>query len=91
MWNSLPEEVVGAASVNCFKGRFDRCCIRNRFSMEWEKITGRHRKDEEERRQRILDEPAVKISEDRSTGFDLQRPKHDDDDDDDDCRAVEPS
>jgi ribonuclease P/MRP protein subunit RPP40 len=47
MWNSLPEEVVGAASVNCFKGRFDRCCIRNRFSMEWEKITGRHMKEEE--------------------------------------------
>jgi len=26
LWNSLPEEVVGAPSVNCFKGRFDRFC-----------------------------------------------------------------
>jgi len=24
VWNSLPEEVVTASSVNCFKGRFDR-------------------------------------------------------------------
>jgi len=24
MWNALPEGVVSADSVNCFKGRFDR-------------------------------------------------------------------
>jgi hypothetical protein len=35
MWNALPEEVVSAPSVNCFKGRFDRYCSRNRFSMDW--------------------------------------------------------
>src|SRR5208282_6914428 len=35
MWNSLPESVVTATSVNCFKGRFDRCSVNNKFSMEW--------------------------------------------------------
>ena len=36
VWNGLVAEVVEAPSVNCFKGRFDRMCQRNRFSMEWE-------------------------------------------------------
>jgi len=35
LWNTLPEEVVGVPSVNCFKGRFDRFCEENRFSMIW--------------------------------------------------------
>lgn len=35
LWNSLPEYVVEAPSVNCFKGRFDRYSVGNRFSMEW--------------------------------------------------------
>ena len=48
MWNSLPEEVVRATSVNCFKGRFDRCCIKNRFRMDWEKIKGGHLNDEDD-------------------------------------------
>jgi Reverse transcriptase (RNA-dependent DNA polymerase)/Endonuclease-reverse transcriptase len=35
MWNDLPEEIISAPTVNCFKGRFDRHCRGNRFSMEW--------------------------------------------------------
>ena len=35
LWNSLPEELVSSATVNCFKGRFDRDCLVNRFSEEW--------------------------------------------------------
>ena len=35
LWNSVPEELVSSATVNCFKGRFDRHCLRNRFSEEW--------------------------------------------------------
>jgi len=31
IWNSLPEEVVMSNTVNCFKGRFDRCCSELRF------------------------------------------------------------
>ena len=48
LWNSLPEEVVGAPSVNCFKGRFDRVCVDNRFRMEWKDIRKSFRQDEEE-------------------------------------------
>jgi len=33
MWNSLPEEVVTAESVNCFKGRYDRWKIGNKFKL----------------------------------------------------------
>jgi len=40
MWNSLPEEVVGAPSVNYFKGRFDMYCEENRFSMMWNEVGG---------------------------------------------------
>ena len=40
-WNELAEEVVQASSVNCFKGRFDRQCVRNRFSMEWRPVAVR--------------------------------------------------
>jgi len=35
LWNNLPEEVVMAQTVNCFKGRFDKCNADKRFSMEW--------------------------------------------------------
>jgi len=35
MWNDLPQEVVMAPTVNCFKGRFDRYSADNRYSMEW--------------------------------------------------------
>jgi len=35
MWNDLPQEVVIAPTVNCFKGRFDRYSAGNRYSMEW--------------------------------------------------------
>ena len=35
MWNDLPQEVVMASTVNCFKGRFDRYSADNRYSMEW--------------------------------------------------------
>ena len=35
LWNSLPEELVSSATVNCFKGRFDRHSLGNRFSEEW--------------------------------------------------------
>ena len=34
LWNNLPEEVVMALTVNCFKGRFDRQTADNRYSME---------------------------------------------------------
>jgi hypothetical protein len=47
LWNSLPEEVVKAPNVNCFKGRFDRCCAVNRFRMEWQEIGKRVRGDED--------------------------------------------
>jgi len=33
-WNSLPECVVTADSVNSFKGRFDKCCSHLRFSTD---------------------------------------------------------
>jgi ribonuclease P/MRP protein subunit RPP40 len=33
MWNSLPEDVVNAPSVNCFKGRFDRYCYSMKFAV----------------------------------------------------------
>jgi len=33
MWNSLPEEVVTAESVNCIKGRFDRWNIGIKFKL----------------------------------------------------------
>ena len=45
MWNELPEEVVSAPTVNCFKGRFDRHCRANRFSMEWTMVGKCHRQD----------------------------------------------
>lgn len=35
LWNNLPDAVVLAPNVNCFKGRFDRYGVANRFSMEW--------------------------------------------------------
>jgi len=35
LWNNLPEEVVMAPTVNCFKGCFDRHSADNRYSMEW--------------------------------------------------------
>src|SRR5664279_972649 len=35
MWNSLPEDVVSAPSVNCFKGRFDRHCMDYRYRPDW--------------------------------------------------------
>ena len=31
LWNSLPEDVVSAATVNCFKGKFDRLSGNSRF------------------------------------------------------------
>ena len=40
VWNSLPKEVIGANSVNCFKGRFDKFCMKNRYKTEWEEIGG---------------------------------------------------
>ena len=33
-WNSLPEHVVTADSVNSFKGQFDQCCSHLRFSTD---------------------------------------------------------
>ena len=33
-WNALPEEIVNAATVNEFKGRYDRFCKEKRFLME---------------------------------------------------------
>jgi ribosomal protein S20 len=33
MWNSLPEEIVMADSVNCFKGRFDRWNIGIKYQL----------------------------------------------------------
>ena len=33
-WNNLPEEVVMASTLNCFKGRFDRHSADNRYSMD---------------------------------------------------------
>ena len=35
LWKNLPEEVVTATTVSCFKGRFDRHSADNRYSMEW--------------------------------------------------------
>jgi len=35
MRNNLPQEVVMAPTVNCFKGRFDRYNDDKRYSMEW--------------------------------------------------------
>ena len=37
-WNSLPEEVVSAPSVNRMKGSFDRHFAQNKFSMEWKSL-----------------------------------------------------
>ena len=34
LWNNLPEEVVMAQTVNCFKGRLDKYNADKRFSME---------------------------------------------------------
>jgi len=31
-WNSLPEDVVNASSVNAFKGLFDSHCVQKRFN-----------------------------------------------------------
>jgi len=31
VWNSLPEDVVNASSVNAFKRLFDRHCVQKRF------------------------------------------------------------
>jgi len=31
MWNSLPDDVVAAPSVNCFKGRYDIYCHNKKF------------------------------------------------------------
>jgi len=36
----LPEEVVGALSVNYFKGRFDGISEENRFIMMWNEVGG---------------------------------------------------
>jgi len=35
-WNSLPENVVSAESVNCFKNRFDCHCQHLRYSANCE-------------------------------------------------------
>jgi len=35
-WNSLPENVVSAESVNCFKSRFDYHCQHVRYSANCE-------------------------------------------------------
>ena len=34
----LAEEVVQASCVNCFKGRYNRQCAENRFSMDWKSV-----------------------------------------------------
>jgi len=34
-WNSLPDSVVSAPSVNCFKHRFDAHCVNLKFSSMW--------------------------------------------------------
>ena len=39
VWNSLPEEVVTAPSVNSMKGRFDKHFAGNRYSMEWRRVS----------------------------------------------------
>ena len=31
VWNSMPEDVVNASSVNAFKGLFDRHCVQKHF------------------------------------------------------------
>jgi Reverse transcriptase (RNA-dependent DNA polymerase) len=49
-WNELAEDVVQAPSVNCFKGRFDRQCAENRFSMEWKSVALRTGASRGERR-----------------------------------------
>ena len=36
LWNSLPEEVVSAPTVNSLKNRFDRHCVHLRYSYNWE-------------------------------------------------------
>ena len=41
MWNNLPQEVVTAPTVNCFKGHFNRYSADNRYSMEWRYVTTR--------------------------------------------------
>jgi len=47
-WNDLDGEVVRAPSVNCFKGRYDRQCAVNRFSMDWRPVTTRRTGKNEE-------------------------------------------
>jgi len=37
-WNSLPEEVVAAKSVNSFKGHFDKCCSAIRYCLDVDEI-----------------------------------------------------
>jgi len=46
LWNNLPEEVVMAPPVNCFKARFDRYYPDNRYSVVWWK-TGQFRQHED--------------------------------------------
>jgi len=36
LWNSLPEDVVSAPTVNSLKNRFDRHCSHLRYSYNWE-------------------------------------------------------
>jgi len=36
LWNSLPEDVVSAPTVNSLKGRFDRHCLHLRYSYNCE-------------------------------------------------------
>ena len=33
-WNSLPQEVIDAATVNCFKGRYDRFNAKARYGIQ---------------------------------------------------------
>jgi len=35
LWNSLPEDVVSAPTVNSLKNRFDRHCSHLRYSYNW--------------------------------------------------------
>ena len=34
LWNTLPQDIVTASSVNAFKGKFDRHCFSSRYEMD---------------------------------------------------------
>jgi len=79
MWNNLPQKVLTAPTVNCFKRRFHRYSAENRYSTK--RSCGPPKSAEE---MSISLQYDSSTHEDRSTGILPTRLNDDDDDDDDD-------